>query len=66
MLPSPCLDVTADAYDLESSTWLALEGHIPGDPLHNPRAWAAWRLALHAALQAATGSGQRPAPLPGP
>jgi hypothetical protein len=42
----------ADAYALEASAWLALEGHIPGDPRHDPAAWAAWRLALHAALKA--------------
>lgn len=48
--PSP--DPVADAYALEARAWLALEGRIPGDPRHNPAAWAAWRLALHAALKA--------------
>ena len=43
---------TDDAYALEASTWFALQGHIPGDPLHDAVAWRAWRVALHAALDA--------------
>lgn len=61
MPASPPLNPVAAAYALEASAWLALRGTIPGQPLHDPVAWTAWRQALHAALRAAadgTGAGQ--------
>ena len=51
-MPTPAIKLAlASAYALEASAWLALEGHIPGDPEHDPKAWDAWRSALHAALK---------------
>jgi hypothetical protein len=50
----PPVTTVAAAYELEASTWLALEGRIPGHPKHDPDAWSAWRHALHAALKLST------------
>jgi hypothetical protein len=51
MPTSPPANATSAAYALEATTWLALKGHIPGHPMHDPAAWSAWRSALHAALK---------------
>ena len=57
----PINATSAAAYALEASTWLALDGRIPGHPMHDPAAWAAWRKALHAALDASREHAASPA-----
>jgi hypothetical protein len=58
-MPASPLPTTDDAYAREASTWLALNGRIPGDLLHDAAAWRAWHAALPAALAA---SAQKAAP----
>jgi hypothetical protein len=61
-MPGSATDTTAAAYALEARAWLALEGRIPGHPLHDAAAWAAWRSALHAASKASAENGWASAP----
>jgi hypothetical protein len=57
------------AYALEASAWLAMYGHIPGDPLHGLRRGAKTRPAdpffhcgMHPAAAAARGPPAHPHP----
>jgi hypothetical protein len=49
-MPTPPLNDRDKAYFAESSAWEMLEGHIPGQPGHDPSLWAIWIAALKKAI----------------